>query len=426
MRVFIYTMTVLVLLALNSCGGRQIVRCVVDPDENATSFPDTTGKVINDITAEGYRYADSVLAGLTLEQKAGMPFMPAIFAKSDAVTMQRLLEYADRWHVGGVVLLKGDLKSASDMADTLQNLGGTGYFIAVDAENGLRMRFSDAPEFPWNRELGRLSDDQLMYEFGREIARECRIAGINMILGPVMDVVPGESSHGLMRKRSFGSDPKRVSELAIAYSHGLEDGNVISVAKHFPGHGSSNADSHKRLGEISSSRARIDSVDLFPFRKYIEEGMSGVMVGHLSARALDPERRPAVVSPLIMGNILRDELGFRGLVITDALNMEGAMGIRAYEAIMAGADIIIAPADTEAEINALLKAVESGEVPEGVLDDRCRRIIFYKYLLHNGEVRGRKKRHPHDIVREINADAVMIRDTIVSGLRSRSLEHPGF
>lgn len=402
----------LLLLAGAGCGLRPQVAQDSESDQESI---DSLVSEQADITVDAYRYSDSVLRTLTLREKAGMPFMPALFANSDRETLRALIRYADDMHVGGIVLLKGDLKSVAEIADTLRSLGGAGYFIGVDAENGLRMRFADAPEFPWNRDLGYLSDDQLMYDFGSEIARECRLVGINMVLGPVMDVVPGEGSHGLMRKRSLGSDPKRVAELAIAYSRGVEDGNVLSVAKHFPGHGSSNADSHKRLGEISLTRARIDSVDLYPFRRYIEEGLSGVMVGHLSASALDPERRPAVVSPVIMGNILRDELGFRGLVITDALTMEGAMGIHAYQAIMAGADIIVAPADTKKEIEKLVDAVNRGEVPEGVLDDRCRRILFYKYLISGNNVG--KLQGIENLNLLINGKAEQIRKSLSTGLR---------
>ena len=335
----------------------------------------------NDLTSEAEAYADSILSDMSLEERAGMLFMPAAFAKSDEYNIRRIVRYATDFHVGGIVLLKGDLESASMIADTLRSLGGAGYFIAVDAENGLRMRFPDAPEFPWSHEMGKISDDQLLYDFGREIARECREVGINMVLGPVVDVVPGERSHGLMRKRSLGSDPKRVAELAVAYSRGVEDGNVISVAKHFPGHGSSKADSHKALGEIHSAREVMDSVDLYPFARYAQEHLSGVMVGHLSVAALDSLRRPAIVSPEIMGNILRRKLGFRGLVITDAINMEGAMGVKGWEAISAGADMVLAPSDTPEEIASLVEACQNGHLSEKVLNDRCRRILFYKYLV---------------------------------------------
>lgn len=294
-------------------------------------------------------------------------------------------------------------------------------FLAVDAENGLRMRFADAPEFPWSRDLGDISDDQLLYEFGREIARECRAVGLTMVLGPVMDVVPGNSGAGIIRKRSLGSDPRRVADLAVAYARGLEDGNVISVAKHFPGHGSSDADSHRALGHIRGSRARIDSVDLYPFRRYAEQRLSAVMVGHLSVAALDSLMRPAVVSPIVMKDVLRGQLGFTGLVITDALNMEGAMGVKGWEAIAAGADMVIAPLNTRAEIAAAVAAVEQGRISEQTIDDRCRRILFFKYLQSLG---AERRPGAENVAEVVGSSGALMRDSLIGVLgrlgRSRS------
>lgn len=375
-----------------------------------------------DITADAEAYADSVLQCLTLEERVGMLFMPAVFGRSDGATLRQIMEYAVDMHVGGLVILKGDLRGAAIIADTLRSLPAPAPFIAVDAENGLRMRFADAPEFPWSRELGHLSDDQLLYEFGRELARECRAVGINMVLGPVMDVVPGEGSHGLMQKRSLGSDPRRVADLAMAYARGVEEGNVISVAKHFPGHGSATADSHKALGEIRANREVIDSIDLYPFRRYVAEGLSGVMVGHLSVRALDSVRRPAVVSPIVMKDVLRENLGFEGLVITDALNMEGAMGVKAWQAIGAGADIVIAPSDTRGEIAAMLAAIEQGSLDSAVVDDRCRRILFYKYLVG---LNHQERLMDIDVaVEKVSEGAPAVMDSITNALRRHMNRSP--
>jgi len=405
------------LLPLSGSGCRRNVADASQVSDSAQADADSVRmwREATDITCDAWHYADSVVAALSDERKAGMLFMPASYGNSDAATLARITEYASTLHVGGIVLLRGDLRGAAVIADTLSRIGAPGLFLAVDAENGLRMRFADAPEFPWSRELGHLSDDQLLYEFGRELARECRAVGINMVLGPVMDVVPGNGSHGLMRKRSLGSDPRRVADLAMAYARGVEEGNVISVAKHFPGHGSAKSDSHRALGEIIASREVIDSIDLYPFRRYAAEGLSGMMVGHLSVQALDTVRRPAVVSPVVMHDVLRVELGFEGLVITDALNMEGAMGVKGWQAIAAGADMVIAPSDTRGEIRELLAAMADGRIDKAVVADRCRRILFYKYLV------GLDKPHPiADIdaaVADVGTDAPAMRDSITSALR---------
>ncbi|MDE6445073.1 MAG: glycosyl hydrolase family 3 [Muribaculaceae bacterium] len=331
-----------------------------------------------DLTSEATAYSDSLLNCLTLEQRVGQCFMPSIYSRVDEATVRRFRSYISDLHVGGIVLLKGDVKSAALLSD-MSLKSEVPLFIAIDAEWGLGMRLEDAPDFPRNGRIGEKADEELLFEYGSEVARECRRIGINMVLGPVVDVV--ENPGGIIGSRSFGGDPVRVAELGTAYARGLEGGRVISVAKHFPGHGSPSADSHRTLPVIRRSLHQLDSIDLYPFRHYIESGLSGVMVGHLAVPAVDPHSLPAAVSSPVIDDLLRGELGFRGLVLTDALNMGGAEGYGAVAALMAGADIVISPADTGREIAEVVEGVRKGEVPVSVIDDRCRRILFYKYLV---------------------------------------------
>lgn len=332
---------------------------------------------VSDYTSAALHRADSTLEGMTLEQRVGQCFMPSIYTSSDSATLRRLRSYISDLHVGGVVLLKGDLRSAAVMS----RMGGEAdvpLFMAIDAEWGLGMRLEDAPHFPRNGRLGPEADEPLLFDYGREVARECRRVGINMVLGPVVDVV--ENPRGVIGSRSFGGDPARVADLGVAYARGLESGGVISVAKHFPGHGSPPGDSHKALPVIVRSLHQLDSIDLYPFRSYVETGLSGVMVGHLAVPAVDPDALPAAVSPVVIRDLLRGELGFTGLVLTDALNMEGVKGFGALSAIMAGADIIIGPSDTGREIKEVIQGVRDGRIDMAEINDRCRRILFYKYL----------------------------------------------
>lgn len=334
-----------------------------------------------DYTEQAFDWADSVISLMTLEQKAGQLFMPAIYSIDDTYAMKRLRYYADSLCVCGVILLKGGFQAARNISDTIRAYADVIPFVAIDAEWGLRMRLHDAPLFPANGEISDSADENLLYEYGSEMARECRLAGINMVLGPVFDVVA--SGRGLMGKRSFGSDPERVSALGVAYSRGLEDGGVLSVAKHFPGHGSASTDSHKELSRVKSDRQRMDSVDLLPFRDYVDAGLPAVMVGHIYAPALDSVPRPAAFSPIVVG-LLRQKMGFHGLIITDALNMGGARGYDATDALQAGADLILAPYDTQREIENVVRSVRAGELTEERVDQSCRRILFYKYILKMG------------------------------------------
>lgn len=364
-RVFFY---LLLPLLLSACGNKG------RDTQGDTEIPELYE--IYDLTADAESWADSVSKKMTLRQKIAQLFMPAVYASDDYWTVRRVREYADSC-IGGILLLKGDTLGARSLADSALISSLVRPFIAIDAEWGLAMRLTDAPRFPANSNIGPGADDQLMYDYGREIARECRQLGINMVLGPVVDVSGPDS---FMLRRSFGDDPKRVADLAIAYARGLEDGDVVSVAKHFPGHGSVSSDSHKTKGVIMRSLNEMDSTDLYPFNKWVEQKLSGIMVGHLAVPSIDSKLLPAAVSRTVITDLLREDLGYNGLILTDAINMKGAEGYSAKDALIAGADIMIAPADTHAEINRILTAVETGEIEESLIDSRVKKILFYKYL----------------------------------------------
>lgn len=330
----------------------------------------------SDLTSDAHAWADSVCASLSLQQKIAQLFMPALFSSDDYFTLLQVKEYADSG-IGGLLLLKGDTSGARHIADTISSLSKVLPFIAIDAEWGLAMRLTDAPGFPTNGKIAKDIDERVMYDYGHEVAEQCRGLGINMVLGPVVDVsAPG----GYMKWRTLGDDPVRVADLSIAYARGLEDGGLISVAKHFPGHGSVSADSHLRKGVVARSLNQMDSIDLYPFKKWIEQRLSAIMVGHLAVPSIDSHMLPAAVSPTVINDLLREDLGFTGLIITDAINMKGAEGFSGVDAIKAGADIIIAPIDTSREIEKVMQAVDEGSLSESEIDDHVKRILFYKYL----------------------------------------------
>lgn len=369
----------LTLCIVLSCCGRGGGESIAGSGIPADTVPDDdVFSGMSDLTSMALHLADSTLAGMTLEQKVGQCFMPSIYASADALTMRKLRGYISDFHVGGVVLLKGNLGSAARMAGVGMN-SEIPLFMAIDAEWGLGMRLDDAPDFPRNGRLGPCADELLLFDYGSEVARECRRVGINMVLGPVIDV--SENPRGVIGSRSFGGDPKMVADLGVAYARGVESGGVISVAKHFPGHGSPEEDSHVSLPVIERSLHQLDSIDLYPFRSYIDAALSGVMVGHLAVPAIDPQSLPAAVSPVVINDLLRGELGFRGLVLTDALNMGGAEGYGAAAALAAGADIVVGPSDTAKEIGEVIDMVRKGELGMDIIDNRCRRILFHKYLI---------------------------------------------
>lgn len=333
------------------------------------------------MTARAQARADSVYTLMTPEQRVGQVFMPALYARADMPTLHRLAEWCADYSIGGVILLKGDLTGSRTLSAAMDSLSpcATLPWVAIDAEWGLGMRLADAPKYAPNGRLPADTDEGEMYDYGRDIARQCREAGINMVLGPVLDVCD-PTGGGVIGVRSFGADPDRVADLGCAYARGLEDGGVVSVAKHFPGHGVTRTDTHRGLGVIDRSLHEMDSVDLVPFRRYVDSGLTAVMAGHLAVPALDSRPLPAAISSAVLQDLLRDELHFRGLVLTDALNMDGAEGHTALEALRAGADIVLAPADLGAEYMRVLEAVKASPADSAIVADRCRRILFFKAL----------------------------------------------
>lgn len=368
--------TLLWLMGACSSAGKKDGETTPTPEE------------VSDITQEAREWADTMLAYMSIRDQLAQMLMPALYATDEPEMFELLRGYAEDVRVGGILLLKGEAQTASMMADTLDAIRdrldlSPGYFLAVDAETGLGMRFSDAPVFPWNSNIDRETGDEDFFDYGTEVGREARITGINMILGPVVDVDREERQGGsVMRLRSLGSDQLRVAELSLAYARGLQSQGIASVVKHFPGHGPTGADSHLTMPVIKESRDELYAIDLLPFRTAIQNGISAIMVGHIWAPALDSIKRPASFSPVVINDLLRNEMGFKGLVLVDAVGMGGAKGYTGADAIMAGADIIIAPPDTEKELAKLLKAVDEGRLTTDVIEEACRRILFNKYLYY--------------------------------------------
>lgn len=368
------------IMSLSACSSHESSNATVSGDSAKVFGPDSL-QAEHDISADARQWADSIMEAMTIEEMAGQMIMPAVYSDDNQMAMRLLREYAIDGHIGGIVLLKGTSQAAKLITDTLRSMLRVPPFIAIDAEWGLAMRLEGFPEFPRNGRIPVDSDESLLYDYGNEVARECREVGINMVLGPVLDVLPsGRRSSGI-GSRSFGNDPERVARLGVAYAKGAEAGGVISVAKHFPGHGSADADSHKRLPVVAKTREQLESTDLLPFKEYVSNGMSAIMTGHLFVPALDEEEIPVTVSEKILRNYIREELGFDGLIITDAINMAGASGHSAADAIIAGADIVLAPADTEEELRNIVMSVRHGDISIETMRDRVGRILFFKYII---------------------------------------------
>ena len=362
-------MTFCLLLCLFSCSKKE---------EYHSREEVIVEKILpEDITLKTETIVDSLITSMTLEEMVGQCLMPSIDSKSDSTNLAFLNESMIDYHIGGIVLLKGTAEGVENIRN-ISKESNIPLFISIDAEWGLGMRLKDGAIYPKNGKIGSETDESYLYDYGRNVAKDARDIGINMILGPVLDISAQASGpYGL---RSYGDDAEKVSSFGIAYAKGLESGGVISVAKHFPGHGMALSDSHVGVAKLKRDITLLDSVDLRPFKEYIDVGLSGIMAGHIQALALAPEGESASVSKDILTSLLREEMGFKGLILTDAFDMGGARGFTAMDAVKAGADIILCPLDLSKEYHHLLNASKSGELPLEIINERVKRILFYKYL----------------------------------------------
>ena len=276
------------------------------------------------------QWVDSVMNRLSLKEKVGQLFIYTIAPVDTKANQALLREAVDTYKVGGLLFSGGKMQTQAILTNQAQRMARLPLMITFDGEWGLAMRLRGTPNFPRNMVLGCIQNDTLIYEYGREVARQCRELGVQVNFAPVADVNINPKNP-VINTRSFGESPFNVANKVVAYSKGLEDGGVLSVSKHFPGHGDTDVDSHKALPVLPFTRARLDSIELYPFRKAIRAGLGGMMVGHLEVPAIEPQKGlPSSLSRKVVSGLLVNDLGFQGLVFTDALAMNGVSGIESF------------------------------------------------------------------------------------------------
>lgn len=329
-------------------------------------------------------WVDSVFKTLTTEEQLAQLIMPIVYPSQDTQVIKREEQRFSKFKWGGILYQKGLMAHQLIMNKRLQQANSIPLLIALDGEWGLYMRLKDAPRFPRNLGLGLAGDAQMLYEYGREIARECRLMGIHVNFAPTVDVNINPLNP-VIGSRSFGSTPSVVSQLSEAYALGLEDGGVLSVAKHFPGHGDTSEDSHKTLPIVQATRKRLELVELAPFKHYINSGLGGIMTAHLRVPALENRSIPSSLSPNVCTDLLKKDLGFQGLIFTDGLEMEGvqtqSLGDIGVAALLAGNDILLGPSSPEAQLNNLVLAYWDGRLPAKLIEEKVRKVLAYKYRL---------------------------------------------
>ena len=324
-------------------------------------------------------WVEARLSKMTLKEKIGQLFIHTVAPQNTPQNKKNIQNAVKEYKVGGLLFSGGKLVDQVNLTNYAQEMAEVPLLLTFDGEWGLAMRLKETLDFPRNRVLGCIQDNTLLYEYGKEVARQCREIGVHVNFAPVADV-DNNPQNPVINTRSFGGDPKNVAEKVIAYSQGLEEGGVLSVTKHFPGHGDTNVDSHKALPVLNFTKERLDSIELYPFRKAVSVGLGGVMVGHLEVPKLSA--KPASLSTDIIG-LLKNEFGFKGLVFTDALEMKGISNNLdvCARALMAGNDMLLAPRNLKRELDGVLNAVKKGTLTEEVITEKCRKVLTFKYAL---------------------------------------------
>ena len=365
-------------------------------------------------SGKALKWANEQLHKMSLEEKIGQLIavgINATFLNQDSDAYRALKHQIEDNKVGGVILFRGPVYESVILVNRMQQLAHYPLLISADLEAGAGMRFDDTVNFPWNMAVAATGNPEYARRQGELTAREARALGVQEIFAPVVDV-NNNAANPVINVRSYGEDPADVARFAAAFTEGAQAAGAIATAKHFPGHGDTAVDSHRGLPEINVGRERLNTVEFVPFRASVNSGVGAVMVGHIAlpqidATAVRPLPRnvkskptdtdedgeiveekaamPATMSPVI-GNILRNDLKFPGLIVTDALSMSGltiyfTQEEAAVRALQAGADMLLKPADVDASFRGVLAAVKSGRITEQRVEESARRILAAKYDL---------------------------------------------
>ncbi len=329
------------------------------------------------------QWVDSVFTTMTPDERIAQLIMVAAYSNRDKAHFDTISKYVQQYKIGGLVFFQGGPVRQASLYNRYQSLAKVPLWIAIDGEWGLGMRLDSTIRFPYQMTLGAVQNDTLLYRMGLEVGRQCRRIGIHINFAPVVDV-NNNANNPVINFRSFGENKDNVARKSIAYMRGMQDAGIMTTAKHFPGHGDTDADSHYALPLIRHGRQRLDTLELYPFRKIIEAGVGGVMVAHLSIPSLDSTKNlPSTLSKPIVTGLLKNELGFQGLAFTDAMNMQGVTkyfppGVADMRAILAGNDVLEYTADIPRAISEIKKAIKNGLITQAEIDARCRKVLAAK------------------------------------------------
>tara|TARA_B100001758_G_C18416776_1_gene620764 strand:- start:7408 stop:10350 length:2943 start_codon:yes stop_codon:yes gene_type:complete len=328
-------------------------------------------------------WADSVFLTLSEEERIAQLFMVAAYSNKGELHKQKITDLIEHYKIGGLMFLQGGPVRQAKLTNYYQSISKTPMMIAIDAEWGVAMRLDSALRFPWQMTLGAIEDTNLIYDMGVEIARQCKLIGTHINFAPVIDV-NSNPDNPIINNRSFGENPNKVAQMGAAYMRGMQNNKILACAKHFPGHGDTDTDSHKTLPIVNNLKYRLEEVELLPFKKLINKGLGSVMVAHLHVPSLDDtENLASTLSEKVVTDLLKNNMRFTGLTITDALNMKGVSqfydpGIVDVKALLAGNDVLLFSEDVPRAIKEIQKAISQKQITQKEIDERCLKILQAK------------------------------------------------
>src|SRR5260370_12716047 len=356
------------------------------------------------VTEEDRRWTEQTLKGVSLEEKVGQMLQVRYFAdymSFESKEYKSLHDELQKYHIGSVVFgmhfnHSGPARSspldAAKVANQLQRDSKLPLLLAADIERGVASRLNDVPAFPWPMAFGAVGDEKEVERFGAITAQEARAIGVQWALAPVADV-NSNPANPVINDRSFGEDPERVGALVAAFIRGAHENGLLVTAKHFPGNGDTSTDAHRDVASVDSSVEHLQKVEFPPFKRAIEAGVDSILLAHARVPAIEPDPgKITTVSEKVVNGALRHDLGFKGVVVTDALEMRGITKIydpakgsptarAAVDAVKAGCDVIMIPTDLDRAFRAIIDAVRNGEIPESRIDESVRKILEMKAAL---------------------------------------------
>ncbi len=329
-------------------------------------------------------WVDSVYAQMKEDERIGQLFMIRAHSNLGADHVEAVKSAINKYQVGGLCFFQGTPLKEAELTNVYQAMSKVPLMVGIDAEWGLGMRFKDhSISYPRQLMLGAIQDNYLIYEFGKEVAFQLKRIGVNINFAPVVDI-NNNANNPVINDRSFGEDRTNVSVKGYMYMRGLQDAGVMASAKHFPGHGDTDVDSHLDLPIIGHPKTRLDSLELYPFRSLTQQGIKSVMIAHLNVPAIEPRKTvPSSLSSNII-DVLRKEMNFQGLVFTDALEMKGVtknyqVGQVEVEALLAGNDMLLLPQNLDESVRAIKKSLQTGKLTWDLLQQRIKKILYHKY-----------------------------------------------